>query len=365
MKEKRVDRLFLTIVLLLTGVGVVSFISASLGVLAKSETKFYSVLVSQLVVGLVGGGIALLAGMKIHYTFWRKYSFYFLLGAMVLTLLVFVPGVGFTHGGATRWIDLKFVSFQPAEFLKVAFVIYFASWLSWAKQRVDTVRYGLLPFFGLLGVIAVILLKQPDTKSLMLMFAAGASMYFITGVNLKKIVVAGSVAVVIFIGLALSTPYLRDRLNTFLHPNNDPRGSSYQLQQALIAVGSGGVSGRGLGQSVQKFNYLPEPQGDSIFAVISEEFGFVGAAFVVLLYVAFAFRGLRIAGRAPDSFGRLLGTGIVILLTAQSFLNIASIIGLFPLTGVPLVFMSHGGTALMVALGAVGIVLNISKFKKI
>ncbi len=357
----KIDRFFLSIVLLLTGIGLVSFISASLGVLAKSETKFYGVLISQLAIGLVGGGIAFLLTMKVHYSFWRKYAFYFLLLALALTLLVFVPSLGLSHGGATRWVDFGFVSFQPAEFLKIAFIMYFAAWLSWAKHRVETVRYGLLPFLGLLGIIAVILLKQPDTKSLILMFIAGASMYFITGVNLKKVLIAGSIAVAVFLSLAYATPYLRNRIVTFLHPENDPRGSSYQIQQALIAVGSGGTFGRGLGQSVQKFNYLPEPQGDSIFAVISEEFGFIGAGFVVLLYVAFAFRGLRIASRAPDAFGRLLATGIVILITAQSFLNIASIIGLFPLTGVPLVFMSHGGTALLVALGSVGIVLNISK----
>ncbi|HRH31644.1 MAG TPA: FtsW/RodA/SpoVE family cell cycle protein, partial [Candidatus Paceibacterota bacterium] len=158
--------------------------------------------------------------------------------------------------------------------------------------------------------------------------------------------------------------YLRDRVKTFMNPDHDPRGSSYQLKQALIAVGSGGITGKGIGQSVQKFSYLPEPQGDSIFAVIAEETGFVGALVVIVLYAAFAMRGLRIAARAPDAFGRLLAVGLVIILTAQSFLNIASITGLFPLTGVPLVFMSQGGTSLLISLAAAGMILNISRFQK-
>jgi cell division protein FtsW len=164
--------------------------------------------------------------------------------------------------------------------------------------------------------------------------------------------------------LAFVRPYVMERIKTFINPSSDPRGSSYQLQQSLIAIGSGGAFGRGLGQSVQKFNYLPEPQGDSIFAVIGEEFGFLGTTLLLTLYVFFAIRGFKIALRAPDTFSRYLVVGLVTLLTAQSFLNIASLVGLFPLTGVPLVFISHGGTALMVALGAVGIILNVSRYTK-
>ncbi len=367
MKEyagKKVDRFLLSTILLLTGIGLIFFISASLGVLAKSETKFYNILFTQLAVGLVGGMIALYVTARINYKIWRTYAFLFLFVALGLSLLVFVPSLGMAHGGATRWVSLGFISFQPAEFLKIAFVIYFASWLSSVREKADSFKYGLLPFIVLMGVIAAILLRQPDTKSLMLMFAAGASMYFMTGVNIKKILLIAGIACAGFIILAFSTPYLRDRVTTFLNPNSDPRGSSYQIKQALIAVGSGGITGKGIGQSVQKFSYLPEPQGDSIFAVISEETGFVGSVIVVLLYAVFAMRGMRIASRAPDSFGRLLAVGLVILLTAQSFLNIGAIIGIFPLTGVPLVFMSQGGTSLMISLAAAGMLLNISRFQK-
>ena len=172
------------------------------------------------------------------------------------------------------------------------------------------------------------------------------------------------VFVVAFFILVSFTPYLKDRINTFLKPNENSQTTSYQIQQSLIAVGSGGIMGRGLGQSIQKFNYLPEPQGDSIFAVMGEEMGFIGCAFVICFYTAFILRGYRIAIRnAPDSFAKLLVVGFVTIITAQSFMNIASIIGVFPLTGVPLVFMSHGGTALILSLGMIGIILNISKYQ--
>ncbi len=367
MKEnsgKKVDKFLLSLILLLTGIGLVFFISASLGVLARSEAKFYNILVSQLAVGLVGGMIALYITSKINYKAWRRYGLFLLIMALGISLLVFVPGLGLEHGGATRWVSLGFISFQPAEFLKIAFIIYLASWFSTIKDKDTEFKYGMIPFVILLGIIAVILLKQPDTKSLMLMFVTGCAMYFMTGVSYKKILIMSGVAVAGFAILAFSTPYLKDRVVTFMNPDRDPRGSSYQLKQALIAVGSGGVSGRGIGQSVQKFNYLPEPQGDSIFAVISEETGFAGAVIIILLYSAFAMRGFRVAARAPDAFGRTLAVGIVMIITTQSFLNIASITGLFPLTGVPLVFMSQGGTSLLISLAAGGMLLNISKFQK-
>ena len=189
-------------------------------------------------------------------------------------------------------------------------------------------------------------------------------MLFISGVPWKYIIGIGLASVLLLGGLVIFTPYLRARVNTFIHPSQDSQGSSYQLQQSLIAIGSGGVFGRGYGQSIQKFSYLPEPQGDSIFAVVGEELGFVGSVSIIFLYVLFAFRGLRIANRSPDLFGRLLVSGIVILITAQSFMNIASIIGVFPLTGVPLVFMSQGGTSFMIDLIAIGIVLQVSKLQR-
>ena len=277
---------------------------------------------------------------------------------------MFIPGLGWKHLGAQRWIQFIGLRFQPVEILKFGFVIYFAAWLSWAKNRVQDFRFGILPLAILLTIIAAILFRQPDTKSFILIAVTGFCMLFISGVSMKWITLLGAGSMIVLGFLVFFTPYLQDRIKTFMDPSQDPQGSSYQIQQSLIAIGSGGIFGRGYGQSIQKFSYLPEPQGDSIFAVVGEELGFVGSVAIIILYLLFVLRGLRIANNSPDLFSRLLVSGIVILIVAQSFMNIASITGVFPLTGVPLVFISHGGTSLMIDLLALGIVLQISKFQK-
>ncbi|MBP6858140.1 MAG: putative lipid II flippase FtsW [Candidatus Pacebacteria bacterium] len=363
-KQKPFDKYFFWIVIIISGLGLLFFVSASLGILARSESKFYGVLFNQVVFGFIGGLIALWFCARVNYTFWRKYSFYIFLGALILTLAVFIPGFGLEHGGARRWISLGPVSFQPAELLKIAFVIYFAAWLAWTRKRQEDIKFRIIPLAIMLAVVAFALLRQPDTKSLILIIVAACGMLFTSGVSWKKVITIILVGIGTIVVLAFTRPYVMERIKTFINPASDPRGASYQLQQSLIAIGSGGVTGRGLGQSVQKFNYLPEPQGDSIFAVIAEEFGFVGTTILLILYVFFAIRGFKIALRAPDTFSRYLVVGLIMLLTAQSFLNIASLVGLFPLTGVPLVFVSHGGTSLMIALAAIGMVLNVSRYEK-
>lgn len=363
-KQNHFDKYFFSIVMLIAGVGLLSFVSASLGILAKSEDKFYGVIFNQIVLGFVCGSIALYLCSRIHYSFWRKSSFYIFIGALVLTSLVFVPNLGFEHGGARRWISIGPIAFQPAEFLKISFIIYFSAWLAWTRNKKQEVKFKIMPLAIMVGISALVLLRQPDTKSLILIICASCGMLFVSGVSWKKILTITFVGALAITLLAFVRPYVMERIKTFINPSSDPRGASYQLQQSLIAIGSGGVFGRGLGQSVQKFSYLPEPQGDSIFAVIGEEFGFLGTTLLMVLYIFFAIRGFKIALRAPDTFSRYLVVGLVTLLTAQSFLNIASLVGLFPLTGVPLVFISHGGTALMIALAAVGIILNVSRYTK-
>ncbi len=363
MREKKVDKFFLIVIGLLIVFGASMFVSASLGLLVRNEKTFYSVLFNQLVLGLGLGLVGMYLFSKINYKLWRKYSFYIFLLSIILTACVFVPHLGWSHGGATRWIKLGPVSFQPVEFLKFGFVIYFAAWLSWAKNKVEDFRFGILPFAVMLSIIAFILFQQPDTKSFILISLTGFCMLFISGVPMKYLFALGASAILVLGTLVFFTPYLQQRVKTFIDPSSDPKGSSYQIQQSLIAFGSGGIFGRGFGQSIQKFSYLPEPQGDSIFAVVGEEFGFIGAFGVIFLYILFLLRGMRIANNAPDLFSGLLVSGIVILITLQSFMHIASNTGVGPLTGVPLVFMSHGGTALMIYLFAIGIVLQISKFK--
>jgi len=362
-KNNKIDKVFFGIVIALVMIGLIAFTSSSLGIYAKNESKFYGVIFSQFVLGFLGGVVALWIGLKIPYKFFKKHSLVIFILSIILTALVLVPGIGQSHGGARRWIEVFGYSFQPVEFLKIGFIIYFAAWLSWAKGKVRDPLFSILPLVVMLGIIAGVLIKQPDTKSIILITITATIMLFVSGAPLKYILGILGVAIVALVILVSFKPYLRERIDTFLNPGENSRTTSYQLQQSLIAVGSGGIMGRGLGQSIQKFNYLPEPQGDSIFAVIGEETGFIGCTILICLYVAFVLRGYRIAIRnAPDSFAKLLVIGFVTIMTAQSFMNIASIIGVFPLTGVPLVFISQGGTALLLSLGMVGMILNVSRF---
>ena len=301
---------------------------------------------------------------KIHYRLLRKYALIIFVVALIVTLLVFVPGIGIYHGGAHRWIHVGPVSFQPAEFLKIAFLIYAAAWFSGMKEKISTFKWGTLPFLALCTITGAVMLSQPDTDTFVIIVAAGTAMFFAAGGKFRHILGIGLIGVLLITVLAFQREYVMKRIMTFIHPANDPRGSGYQIQQSLIAIGSGGITGRGFGQSVQKFNFLPEPMGDSIFAVASEEFGFAGAATLITLICIFVIRGLRIAARAQDVFGGLLVLGIVILIGAQSFLNIAAMLGIIPLSGLPLIFVSQGGTAMLFALAEVGIILNVSKHQK-
>lgn len=358
------DRRFLGIVIALVVVGFLTFTSASLGLLAREGARFSSVAFNQIFFGLGLGGIACFIASRIHYRFWRKHAFYIFGGALLLTILVFVPGIGVEHGGAHRWLNLGVTTFQPAEFLKIAFLIYFATWLSGVKDRVGTFTLGTLPLLSILGITGAILLAQPDTDTFAVIACGAFAMFMAAGGRWRDLLIFILIGITCLSGLALSRPYIKDRLLTFLNPAADPLGAGYQIQQSLIAIGSGQFTGRGFGQSIQKFDYLPEPIGDSIFAVAGEEFGFLGSSLLIILYLAFTFQGLRIAARAPDDFAGLLVVGIVTLIVTASFVNIASMLGVVPLSGLPLLFVSHGGTAMLFTLFSVGIILNISKYQK-
>jgi len=366
MRPHSIDKLFMITVFLLIAVGFFIFTSASLGLLAREGAHFGAVALKQFVFGLCLGGVALVFASAVSYQIWRKYSFYIFVFSILLTLLVFIPGVGFEHGGAKRWIALAGFSFQPSELLKIAYVFYLATWLTVAKERVGEWKYGLIPFSLLTGIVGMILLAQPDTDTFLIAVAAGLAMFIVAGAKIRDLAILGGVGIVGLTGLVFMRPYLMSRIMTFLSPaESDLLGAGYQINQSLIAIGSGGIFGRGFGQSLQKFEFLPEPIGDSIFAVAGEEFGFMGASLLIFLFIFFALRGFRIAARAPDSFGGLVAVGIVILITCQSFLNIGSMLALVPLSGTPLVFVSQGGTALLLALFQAGILFNISKYQRV
>ena len=359
------DRPFLTTALVLVIVGVFIFSSASLGLLARDGVQFSSVAKSQFFLGVCGGLIALFIMANIPYRSYRAYAPYIFGIALVLTTFVFIPGLGYEANGARRWLSVFGVSLQPAEILKLSFVLFLAWFYSAHYRKLKDIRFSLGGLVGALAVTGLILLLQPDTGTFLILGATGVAVTITAGVRVKHLLFLG---LLLFLGvcmLALSRPYLLERVTTFMDPASDPSGSGYQIKQSLIAIGSGGWFGRGFGQSVQKFSYLPEPIGDSIFSVAAEEFGFVGSVALLGLFVFFALRGLLIASRAPDRFGGLIVIGVVILIITQSFMNIGAMTGLIPLTGEPLTFISHGGTSLLFALAGVGMVLNISRYKSI
>lgn len=362
--KKKVDKSFLFITLILLIAGFFIFTSASMGLLAKlyGAAKFKAVLFNQIVLGLCGGMVAMYICSKIPYTFWKKNAFYILIASFALMLLVFTP-LGKCTKGACRWLDIGGMSVQPAEFYKLGFVMYLACWFASVKSKVSTWKLGTLPFIVLIIITAGLVLMQPDTDTFMVIVIAGVAVYITAGGRWKDLLIMGLMGILGLTLLVFQRPYLMARIQSFIDPSKDPTGSSYQIQQSLIAIGSGGVVGRGFGQSIQKFNFLPEPIGDSIFAVAAEEFGFVGTTTIVLLFIVFAFRGLRIAKHAPDTFGMLLTVGIITLIITQSFLNIAAMLAIIPLSGTPLLFISHGGTALFFTLASVGIILNISRYR--
>ena len=345
------------------GLVVLSSAGTALGYQLFNDSYYF--IKHQLLYGFIPGIIAFFIFSKINYQLWKKFILPLLFLSIALLIIVFIPGIGAEFGTSKSWINIFGFSFQPSELVKLTFLLYLCTWLEKrGTYGVKDLYFGFLPFIFLLGVISGLMLLQPDTGSLAIIIFMAISVFFASGAKIKHVaimVLSGANAIYIII---LKSPYRAARLTTFLHPELDPQGIGYHINQAFLAVGSGGLWGRGFGLSRQKFLYLPEVAGDSIFAVLGEELGFVGTTSVVVLFVLFLLRGYAVGIRAPDYFGALLAVGIVSYIAVQSFLNIAAMLSLVPLTGIPLIFMSQGGTALFVALGSVGILVNISRHAK-
>lgn len=317
--------------------------------------------VHQLVYGLLPGIAVMLILWRIDYRKLRKFALPGLFVALGLMVLVFVPHIGLRLKGATSWLDIMGVSFQPAEFLKLALVLYLAAWLGENRDRVKHVTLGLLPFVLIMGFIAVLLVLQPDLGELGLILIIAGGMYFIAGAPLKQAFGVLLIVPVLVLGFAAVSPLRWKRVTTLLNPTADTRGAGWQLNQSLIAIGAGGFWGVGYGQSTQKFGFLPEPFGDSIFAVLVEELGFVGGAVTIAFFMLLTLMMVRVIRRAPDPFGSLIVSGILIWIMAQAAVNMAAVTGLVPLTGVPMPFVSYGGTSMVSLLAGLGIVLNVAK----
>lgn len=363
-RRRGVDRYLLLSVSLLMAIGALVFGSALLGLLARGEVSASSITFNQLILGF-GGGIGMMFLLStIDFRRWRLYAPYLFIGSLGLTALVFIPGLGYEAGGATRWITFLGFSMQPSETLKLGMALMAAHYFSLYRSETDTFTRGIGSFIALVSIPCVLLLLQPDTGTLGVIIVACASAFFAAGARWRDIALLIISAFMMLAILAMFRPYVMDRITTFINPGHDPLGSSYQVQQSLIAIGSGGTWGRGFGQGIQKFEHLPEPATDSIFAVFAEEFGFIGSSLLIILFLFFVGRGIWLASHIPDVFGALLMTSISSYIGTQVFINIASLLGIFPLTGIPLVFISQGGTALLISLSAVGIMLNISRYRR-
>lgn len=363
--KHRPDYVISILVCLLIGMGLVMIYSIGWITVLKqtagssdNNTFFYSQLVS-----LVAGLVAWFVTAKIHYSFWQKYASYFFWGAIILMFLVLIPGIAVNSGGATRWVKIGFINFQPVEFLKLGAVLFTGAWLTKNKKNLNKPLEGLLPFLIIIVLITVtVVFLQKDMGSASVLICTMLSMYFVSGaawwnVGMATAVLAGGGAM-----LAVIAPYRLARLTTFLNHTQDDAGSGYHIQQALIAIGSGGLLGRGLGKSLQAYGYLPESTNDSIFAIIAEEFGFMGAGAVITLFGLLVWRGIRISRRAADDYGRFVAIGISCWIGFQALINISAMLNLIPLTGITLPFISYGGTSLVALLAGVGILQNISKY---
>lgn len=315
--------------------------------------------------GLFLGLVAAWFFSRLDYHLWRKYAFAFLIFSIVLLLLVFIPGLSATYGKAQSWINIFGFSLQPSEFVKLFFLLYLAAWLESRGKKLSDLHQGTGPFVVVLGVIAFLMLLQPDIGTLAIIALVSLIVYFVGGGKIFHILVMIIIGVLAFAVMVQYKPYRLDRFRCFIDPGFSSNDICYQVNQSLIAVGSGGWFGRGLGESRQKFMYIPEIQGDSIFPIIAEETGLIFSGILVILYIYIFYRGYLIAKYAPDVFGRILAIGIVSWIVIQAVLNIGGMINLLPMTGVPLPFVSYGGSAIMSALAAIGILINISKQTRI
>ncbi|MDP3696556.1 MAG: putative lipid II flippase FtsW [Candidatus Taylorbacteria bacterium] len=348
-----------TMILLVFGLVVLS--SAGIVEGQKRFGSSYYYLNHQLIYGVLPGLILMFLLAKIDYKFWKKISLPILFGALLMMVLIFMPKFGYELRGATRWLNIGGFSFQPSEVLKLSLIIYLAAWFGNRDERIKNWTYGTAPFLIVLSFVGVLLLLQPDIGTLVVVTVISASIYFLAGSPMKHFLIIGLLILGVLGLMIYIEPYRLDRIKTFIDPSIDPRGISYQLNQSLISIGSGGMFGVGFGKSTQKFGFLPEVVNDSIFSIVAEELGFIGAVFLLGLFALFTFLLVLTANNVSDKFGKLLVMGMATWVIGQAFINIAAISGLVPLTGIPLPFVSYGGTAMMALLAGMGIVLNVAR----
>lgn len=345
--------LILTFALSLFGLTMI-FDASSVSSLRDFENKFHYLELQVLWFGI--GTLSFLFFSEFDYGKLRKFALPAFLLSLIFLILVLIPGFNREIYGGKRWLQLGPVGFQPAELTKLTLIIYLSTLFEKKKE--------LLPFLSLVGLILGLLLLEPDLGTAMIIIATAVCLYFVSGSNLKEISIIGASLFLLIPTIILFSPYRKERLFTFLNNSFDIQGSSYHIRQIFIALGSGGIFGRGLGQSRQKFLFLPEVSTDSIFAVIAEEFGFLGATLLIFVFLFLLLRCFKISSQIKDTFGQFLIVGIIFCIGIQTLVNLAAMVSLVPLTGVPLPFISYGGSSLLVSLTGMGIIYNISKTRE-
>lgn len=351
---KKIDQALLAVVLGLTFFGVLMVYDASSVTAFRDfgDKFFYA---KQQALWAILGFLVLFLASKFDYRRLKTLAPFLMFATIVLLVAVLIPSLGTRALGARRWLSFAGISIQPSELAKLASVLYLSSFLEKKKN--------ILPFVFLLGILITLIMLQPDLGTTVVIMGTGLCLYFVSGAPLFGLLILTILALVVGFALILVSPYRKERFLTFLNLTRDPLEASYHIRQVLLALGSGGLFGLGLGQSRQKYEYLPEAMTDSIFAVIGEEIGFLGSLVLISAFLFIVFRGLKIAKEAPDFFGQLLASGISCWIGIQTLINLSAMVVLVPLTGVPLPFISYGGSSLVVTLAGIGILLNISKQK--
>lgn len=312
-------------------------------------------------IGLGFGLATMYVVSRIDYHLWKKIVPFALLGSLLALIAVKIPGVGFSANGATRWISVGPLFFQPAEPAKLAIILYLASLISTKGAEIKNFWRSVLPPLLVTAVFSGLILWQPDMGSTLALLVVFMGLLFLGGARLKHLWILSALGAVIIGILIKLEPYRMRRITAFLDPSADPLNTSYQIKQAILAIGSGGWFGYGYGASRQKFSYLPETLNDSVFAVVAEELGFIRVSVIIGLFAALIIRGIQIARNAPDTFGKILAGGVIISISASIIINLGAITGLLPLTGIPLPFFSYGSSAMIINLAGIGILLNISR----
>jgi len=359
------------IVLLFLGILILSSVSAVISQEKFGNTTYY--LFHQIILGIIPGTILCFIFFFFPLSWLKKWSWIAILANLILMVLVFIPGLGVVSGGAFRWLNLRFFTFQPSEFLKLTFILYIASWLSnplrgisgGKKKKLlkkeENFKYTFVPFLIIAGVIAFLLAKQSDLSTFGVIMISAGIMYFTANTPFWHIILIGAAGAFAMGALIMTSSYRITRFKVMLGLIKDPMGLGYQIKQVLIGIGSGGILGLGLGMSNQKFGFIPEIMSDSIFAIYSEEAGFLGSLILILAFSVFLFRSFQIAKKSQNTFSKLFAMGFSSWICVQAFINIGAMVGIIPLTGIPLPFLSYGGSHLAIELMGVGILLNISK----